>query len=116
MKKLRPVLKLHFNDKVLPDPWLLMVKAAVNFSWTAYGFKFLPAWLPPDDAKEEYEEALLAYEQRRRERDIIPTTLTIPATPVTSIGGDHAAATVTPPGASTPNTKVMSSAIVTDTT
>lgn len=62
-----------------------MIKDAVNLSWVAYGYKLLSASLPlPDEASKEYEQALWEYEQSRRERDIIPTTLTIPATPETS--------------------------------
>lgn len=103
-KGLRPVLKLRFEGKVVADPWLLMVKAAVNFSWIAYGFRLLPACLPPPDhAVVEYEEALLEYEERRRKSDVVPTTFTIPA--VTSNDGDQAV-TVTPPGALTPPAKV----------
>ena len=111
--ELRPVLKVRFDGSacsIIPDPWLLMVKAAVNFSWVAYGFKLLPAYTPPlDYANEEYEEALLEYEQRGRKCEIIPNTLTIPATPLASTGRGHAAAV----GVSTPPAEVTQSAIVT---
>jgi hypothetical protein len=102
----RPVLKIRFdgeNGQIIPNPWLLMVKAAVNFSWVAYGFKLLPVCVPPpDDVNEEYEQALLEHEQRLRERDVVPSTLTIPATPVT----------VPSPAASTHPTKVTTVALV----
>jgi predicted transcriptional regulator len=107
-KPRRPVLKVFLNGPVYPDPWLLMIKAAVNFSWIAYGYKLLPACLPPqDNAIEEYEQALLEYEERQRERDDIPTELSILATPAKSIG-DGRVATVTPPIASTPTRCVHS--------
>ena len=43
-KKIKPVLKLHFKkeDGPLPDPWLLMVKAAVNFSFVIYEHTLFP--------------------------------------------------------------------------
>ena len=82
----RPVLKLTFEGDFIPDPWLLMAKAAVNFSWTAYGHKLLPACKPPpDEATAEFEQAVLEHEQRQRERDVVPAFLTIPATPPTKV-------------------------------
>lgn len=60
------------KEDPVPDPWLLMaVKAAVNFLYLVYGYKFLSVCMPPpDNARAEYEEALRRYETYHRRRDI----------------------------------------------
>jgi len=69
-----PKLKSSFNGHALkvkladplPDPWLLMAKAGVNFSALEYKYKFLPACMPPPDkAQVEYEEAYMQWEMSR---------------------------------------------------
>lgn len=75
------------SGRCVPDPWLLMVKAAVNFSYCAYGHKLLPACVPgPDTSGEQNGKALSAESQRGI--NFPPAELIIPATT-----SDHAAAT-----------------------
>jgi len=79
------VLKLKFaggiENRPLPDPWLLMAKAAVNWFYIVSGKKLLPACPPrPDESILQYEEALRLHELRARKKDI-PMELSVPTTP-----------------------------------
>lgn len=98
------VLKIRMDGETLPDPWLLMVKAAVNFSYIEYGIKLLAACKPlPYESNLQYEEALQRHERRVRQQDI-PMVLSVPTSPI-----DHPGIikprVVTPPVVTPPDKK-----------
>lgn len=96
-------LKLRMKEeegRPIPDPWSLMTKAGVNYSYIEYGYKILPACKPPlDESQLEYAVALQLHERRARQQDI-PSSLIVPVaprTPTTNLGGANEACVVTPP-------------------
>ena len=88
----RPVLKwsVSQDDCVLPDPWLLMVKAAVNVGWIMESKKFLPA-CPPSPQCGSNSDA------DEDEDDSIPAVMTIPTLGNVAKLETHEFVTVTPP-------------------
>lgn len=95
-KVLKVAVRIGANEdsgRCVPDPWLLMVKAAVNFSYCAYGHKLLPACVPDIDTSGEQNGKALSAESQHG-IDFPPLEVIIPATT-----SDHVAATP-PAGAS----------------
>jgi hypothetical protein len=92
----RPVLKCRVQGPNFPDPWLLITKAAENYSFMVYrGSKFRPACRPPDESLLGYEEVLRHHEHRERQRDI-PVSVNMPTTPVGNPWGADEAHVTTP--------------------
>lgn len=101
-EKVKPVLKwcISGETSLAADPWLLMVKAAVNLGWLINYNKFLPACprsAPWDNINEQYEEAMLDEERVERENAAVPAVLTIPAPGTLTLPTKGAKAFVTTP-------------------
>mmetsp|Transcript_50306 Transcript_50306/g.121797 ORF Transcript_50306/g.121797 Transcript_50306/m.121797 type:complete len:331 (-) Transcript_50306:102-1094(-) len=61
------VLKVKVAFKYLPDPWLLMAKAASNFTYIVTGKNVLPPCKPyVHESNLQYEESVRLHEQRER--------------------------------------------------
>jgi hypothetical protein len=75
-KEIRPVLKVSFETEPIPDPFLLVSKAAVNLS-TTQGQTVLPACTPKEEEYDPLLENLKEY-YRMQSRQGIPDCLSLP--------------------------------------